>query len=67
MLSCTLNVRPFPRYAVEDAIMLLSCHNNKKNEEDLEKTIDLASLSVDIDVQVSGCGRQARNRLDVGC
>lgn len=33
---------------------------------DLEQTVDLASLRVDIDVEVAGSGRQTRDGLDVG-
>jgi hypothetical protein len=36
-------------------------------EENLEQTLNLASLEVDVDVQVAGSGGQTGDGLDVGC
>jgi hypothetical protein len=32
----------------------------------LEETIDLAGLGINVDVEVTGSGRETRNGLDVG-
>ena len=34
--------------------------------DDLEETIDLASLGIDVDVEVAGSGGETRDGLDVG-
>jgi len=34
--------------------------------DDLEETIDLASLGINVDVEVAGSGGETRNGLDVG-
>jgi hypothetical protein len=35
-------------------------------ETNLEETIDLASLGINVDVEVTGSGGKTRNSLDVG-